>query len=358
MEELDYLRKLEKHGYKAYIVGGYVRDKLLNINSSDIDITTSAKPKTIREIFNIKCNDNLGSINIKTSSLNIDITTFRKESNYFGHRPKKVVYIKDLKKDLKRRDFTINTICIDKDGNIIDLLGGKKDLNNRLLRVVGNVKKKFTEDPLRMLRIIRLSIIYDLKINNNELIFILNNRKLFDKISFERKKEELSKILICSNVLEGLKLLKTFELEETLGIKIKDDVKKVHDLMGMWSQLEFSDNYNFSKLEKSRINNIRSIIKYNNIDNIILYKYGLYDTLVAGEILGYKKEEIDNIYKKMPIKDSADLKVDGNDIIKCLNINNSPKIKTIKDDIIDNILNNNLKNNKKEIINYIKKKWK
>ena len=89
MDILDYLKKLEDNGYEAYIVGGYVRDKLLNIESSDIDITTNAKPKDVANIFDTKAKDNLGVINIKTEKYNIDITTYRKESHYIGHKPKK-----------------------------------------------------------------------------------------------------------------------------------------------------------------------------------------------------------------------------------------------------------------------------
>ena len=131
MEPLDYLKKIEKEGFEAYIVGGYVRDYLLGYKTTDVDITTSATPKNVCKIFGINTGEELGCVNIKSSDLNVDITTYRKESNYFKHRPKSVVYVDDLKTDLQRRDFTINTICMDSDGNILDLLGGRKDLEMR-----------------------------------------------------------------------------------------------------------------------------------------------------------------------------------------------------------------------------------
>ena len=96
MEPLDYVKKLEENGYKAYIVGGYVRDKILGIESNDIDIITSARPMKVAEIFGEPNVDNVGVINIKKDNLNIDITTFRKESRYIGHIPKKFTYINDL----------------------------------------------------------------------------------------------------------------------------------------------------------------------------------------------------------------------------------------------------------------------
>lgn len=358
MQPTDYLKKIESKGFKAYIVGGYVRDKILGRKSSDVDITTNATPKEICEIFEISNKDNLGSINIKTGELNIDITTFRKESNYLGHHPRKLSYVDDLETDLKRRDFTMNTICMDKDGNIIDLLGGKKDLNNRVLKVVGDVKKKFTEDPLRMLRAIRLATIYDLKIGDDEVIFIVNNRKLFDKISYDRKKEEIGKMLISKNALKGLGLLKVLGLMDTLEISIPHKIIKVDDYIGMWAQLEFSDKYTFSRCENSRIKSIREILSHGHIDARTIYKYGLYDTLVAGRILGYNRDELEEIYANMSIHTESDLVVNGNDIKNFLHIPSSPKIKSIKDDIIEKILDGNLPNNKDEINAYIMQNWK
>ena len=111
------LETLENEGYQAYLVGGYVRDYLLGVTSFDVDIATDALPKDIHRIFNSSKN-NYGSVNIKVDKLNVDITTFRKDLNYVNRRPSKVVYINNLKEDLERRDFTINAICMNKNGKI------------------------------------------------------------------------------------------------------------------------------------------------------------------------------------------------------------------------------------------------
>ena len=127
---------LHENNHEAYIVGGYVRDKLLGKKSNDIDISTSATPKEIMELFPNTESPNYGSIRIIYKNTNFDITTFRRDIKYEDNRlPVKIKYIKSLKKDLLRRDFTINTICMDKDKNIIDVLNAKIDLEKKVIKI-------------------------------------------------------------------------------------------------------------------------------------------------------------------------------------------------------------------------------
>ena len=353
---LSFLKKLTDAGFDAYIVGGFVRDYIIGIKSTDIDITTNATPKQVAEIFKIKESDNLGCINIKKNKLNIDITTFREEK-YETDRYPIISYTNDLKTDLYRRDFTINTICMDKDGKIIDILGAREDLDNKILRVVGSVPEKFKNDPLRMLRAIRLSTVLDFQIEDEALSYIINNKNEFKTLSFERIKDELSKMLLSKNSIKGMKLLKTLNILDVLEIKF-GKLTFTDDLMGMFSQIEFSDNYKFSKLEKKRINNIKKIVKSGKIDEFTIFKYGFYDSTVAGKILGISKRKVLSINESMPIHTSKDLLVDGNKIQNFLNVEKSPLIKKVKDDLIYNILKGNLKNDEDELIEYILEKWK
>lgn len=358
MDALSILKKIEKEGYEAYIVGGFVRDKLLGIESSDIDITTNASPKEIARIFDLSQDDDFGCINIKTSEYNIDITTFRKEANYIGHKPKKVSYVKSLVTDLKRRDFTINAICMTSDEEIIDPLNGVEDLKRGIIRVIGNIKKKFTEDPIRMLRAIRFSIVYDLKINDDELIFIINNRNLLKNISYTRKKEEIGKMLTSKNCMKSLYFLKTIGILNELEINIDNDIVYVADYIGLWAQIGHSDKYPFSKLENQRIKNIQSIIKYGKIDGEILFQYGLYDSLVAAEILKLDTKDIKKTYDIMQVHSNDELKISGKRIKEILNIKDGPIIKKIKRDLIINLVSGNLTNEQKVLEDYITEKWK
>ena len=117
------LKKIESEGYEAYIVGGFVRDYLLKKNSYDVDICTNAKPKDLIHLFNVKQNlNNYGGLNMKIKKYNIDITTYRKEKKYDNRKPIEIEYVSNLLEDINRRDFTINSICLDKNDKILDLL--------------------------------------------------------------------------------------------------------------------------------------------------------------------------------------------------------------------------------------------
>jgi len=358
MKPFDYIKEIERFGHEAYIVGGYVRDYLLGSESYDVDITTSATPNEISKIFKISNSNEYGCIKIHDSNYNIEITTFRRESNYDKRRPQDVEYIKDLYSDLMRRDFTINAICMDGNRCIVDPLNGVMDLDKKTIRVIGEVDSKFNEDPLRMLRALRISICHNLEIESEALSFILNNKNLFNFISFFRKKECLTKILLSDNVLKGIDLLNRYNLMDVLGIRLRGNFIPSKNYYVIWAQIDFDGNFPFTKNELKKINNIKSIVKYGAIDKNILFKYGIEDSLDASELLGIDKHIIDILYESMPIKNINDLCINGNeisDIIRCID---KIKIKVIKEDLINLILSGNLTNSKKDLYDYIVEKWK
>lgn len=349
------LKKLEKNGFKAFVVGGYVRDKLLRIETNDIDICTNALPKDIKTIFKLDkiTNEDYGNINIKTKKYNIDITTFREEKNYDKHSPKSITYIDDVKLDLKRRDFTINAILLNKEGEIIDYFNGIDDLNNKIIKCIGNAKDKLTEDPLRILRAIRLSILYNFTLDEEIKNFIIENKYLIEKVSYFRKKEELDKILSCKNKINGLKLIKEFNLYSVLGIEYKN-IKYSEDILGMYAQINFNDQYPFTKNEKEIISKVKEILKINKINNYVLYKYGLYICSIAGEVLGVDYKSINKMYRSIPIKTRKDIKISVQSIVK-LNNNCYNKINEIYEHLEINILNGIIKNKNKDIVKFLRK---
>lgn len=344
------LTKLEENGYKSYLVGGYVRDYLLGIKSYDVDICTEALPKEIHFLFNI-CTNNYGGANLKIDKYNIDITTFRSESNYKNRKPTEVKYIGSLKQDLLRRDFTINSICMDKEGNIIDLLNGIEDLNKCHIKMIGDPYIKLKEDPLRILRAIRFATVLDFDLDNELLDAIKCNYKLVGELSKERIKAELDRILINKNFQKGLNLLKKFKLTEVIGLDYQD-INYTKDLIGMWAQIKAND-IPFTNNEKSNIINITEVINKKVIDYKTLYKYGLYINLIAGMILNINPKKINRLYKKMPIKDRKDIDIKGNDIVNLLNIEPSKLINTIYEDLENKILSGKLKNEKEKIKEYL-----
>jgi tRNA nucleotidyltransferase (CCA-adding enzyme) len=352
------LNTIESNGFEAYIIGGYVRDHLLGIESTDVDICTNALPKDIMKIFGVKSDiSSYGSIKLTSSKYNFDITTYRRESHFNNRRPEEVEYINNLLEDIKRRDFTINSLCMNSNEEIIDLLNGKEDINNKLIKVIGDINTKFTDDPLRMLRAVRFAVILDFNLDEDIVSFIKSNRDLIKSLSYTRKKEELEKILSSKNSCKGLKLLKELHLLDTLEINY-DKIVYVPDILGMWSQITFSSNYPFTKSALSSINNIRMITSLKIINNEILFKYDLYVCLVAGSILGISKEDITKKYNDLPIHSAKELMVNSNDIMSILNISPSFEIKEIHNMIIKEVINNSLKNNYEEIKEYLIKNWK
>jgi tRNA nucleotidyltransferase (CCA-adding enzyme) len=352
------LNKIEQHGFEAYIVGGYVRDYIMGNESTDVDICTNALPKDVINIFEIKCeNTDYGSIHIKDNKYNFDITTYRSESNYNKRKPQTIEYVDNLLIDIKRRDFTINSLCMNSKGQVIDLLNGKADILDKKIKVIGDVNQKLTEDPLRILRAIRFAATLDFELDSSIIEFINKNKVLIKTLSYNRKKEELDRIFSSKNILIGINLLKELELLDVLDINY-DRITIVPDILGIWSQISFSDRYPFTKSSLNTIKEIRKILDMGEVTNETLYKEGLYISVVAGQILGITKEEINKRFNDLVIHSKEELAINSKDIIEILNINPSNKIKFIYDDVLSKVLNNIIGNNYDEIKKYLLMNWK
>ncbi len=229
------LQVLEKAGFEAYVVGGAIRDLLMKKKTYDWDFTTNAKPEEIQKIFPESFYDNqFGTVGISAEELikqfklkNYDfkkeeidpkdifeITTFRSEQGYTDRRhPDKVSWGKTLKDDLQRRDFTINALALLRQPadqgkqKIIDYFGGQEDIKNKLIRAVGEPKKRFIEDALRMMRAIRIATEIGFLIEEKTRQAIEKNAHLINRIAKERIKDELFKILKSDFPADGIKLL-------------------------------------------------------------------------------------------------------------------------------------------------------
>ena len=246
----EILKCINDAGYKAYMVGGVVRDYLLGNSSIDVDICTSATPKQLLEIFPMAVpHMEYGCVKLFYKEINFEITTFRVEKRYDGRHPVEIEYVTELEKDLSRRDFTINTLCMDQNGNIVDVLGAKTDLEKKILKSVGNPDKKFKEDPLRILRGIRFSANLNFKIEKNTLKAIKNNKKLIRNISYNKKREELDKIFASRKCREAINLIKKLKLDKELELKNISKLKISDNILIIWAQLDCLDMYPFSNNE-------------------------------------------------------------------------------------------------------------
>ena len=347
----EVLNKIEQAGFQAYVVGGYVRDLIMGIKSIDVDICTDALPKDIKEIFDIPSeSSDYGSINFKINNYNFDITTFREEIKYLKRKPIEMKYIKDLYIDVLRRDFTINTICLDKNGTLVDMLDGKKDLENKIIKLIGD-SDRLKEDPLRILRAIRFATNLDFEIDVKLCDGIYMYKELLDNLPSSRVKHELNKMLISKNYEKGLKLLKKFDLLCFIGIQYNKLIY-VEDLCGMWAQIDVLKDIPFTKEEKNNILKIKEILGLGYIDNYIIYKYGLYISSVAAKILELDIDVVE-IYEKLPIHTNKDLEINVVQIKEIMD-KSFEDAKKVEEEIIINIVNNKLNNNYEDIENFIK----
>ena len=359
---LKLLKEITSHSYKAYIVGGFVRDYIMGIESNDVDITTNATPKQIKEIFEDSClpTEDYGSVTVVKKGIRFEIATFRKEIEYVNNRrPLTVKYIDDLYPDLLRRDFTINTICMDEEGKILDELNGRSDIDRKIIKCVGDAYEKFEEDSLRILRAVRFATILDFSLDDDVRDAIKSTKGLLRKLSYYRKKCELDKIFTSPNRNKGIQLLLDLGLDEELELpnlyKVLDI--KTTSLIGIWSILEVEDKYHFNRNELDLIEGVSKALTLNNLDPMALYKYGLYVNSVAGEIKNLDIKAITESYAALTIESRKDIDITSLDIMKVLNQEPGKYLKDIYDDIEREILYKRLNNSKEDICKYIAKKY-
>ncbi len=204
------LKNINNHGYEAYVVGGAVRNYLLGKDIADFDVTTNALPDYIEKLFEktIPTGKKFGTITVLHDNNSYEITTFRSDGVYSdGRRPDSVSFSNELKEDLKRRDFTINAMCMDYDENIIDYFGGKEDLKNNIIKCIGNPDERFNEDALRMIRAVRFMTQLRFTIDEETRLSIIKNSHFIKAISIERIHDDLNKILLSEKPSRGIRML-------------------------------------------------------------------------------------------------------------------------------------------------------
>ena len=357
---LKLINKIVDAGFDAYIVGGFVRDYLLGIESNDVDVNTNATPKDLLSIFkdSISPQEDYGSVTVIYNNIRFEITTFRKETGYLDHRrPEKIEYINDLYEDIVRRDFTINSLCMDKDGNIIDLLNVRDDIDRKIVKAIGNPIDRFREDSLRILRAVRFSVTLEFELDKELIKAIKECSYLLKDLSYYRKKDELDKIFTCKNSLNGIKLLIDLGLDKVLELDNLDKVKCTNSLIGVWAVLNVWDRYPFTNNEKALMKDINTVMERNNLDPMTLYKYGLYVNSVAGEMKDLNIRKIAESYDNLIIKTRKDIDITSDDIISITNKKPGPYINEIYNELEEEILYRRLNNERVDIIKYIEDKW-
>ncbi len=354
------LAMLKENGFDCYIVGGSLRDALLNRSISDYDITTNARPEEIKSVFkNYKCLDigmKHGTITVFINSNKIEITTYRIDGSYINNRkPKKVNFTNSLFDDLKRRDFTINALCFNEENGLIDFFNGKKDIENKIIRCIGNPDERFKEDALRILRAIRFKAQLNFAIEKNTKKAIFINKKLLINISQQRINDEFFKIINTNNYLNVLK-----EYEDVFKVIFpKINIRKVKGNFNIkLAVLLKNSELDKLSLSKNTINSIKYINQH--INSNFQSKYSIKKALSINsdlfkDILTNKNKRTAKIYQEIINNNEPysikHLSINGNDL---KNIVPNNKIAYYLKLSLEEVIRYPKHNNKDFLISFIK----
>ncbi|WCG34528.1 CCA tRNA nucleotidyltransferase [Companilactobacillus farciminis] len=383
---LPVLEKIEQAGFEAYFVGGSVRDHILGLAIHDVDIATSAYPEEIKEIFKRTVDTGIqhGTVTVLMGDDSYEITTFRTESGYQDYRrPDKVTFVRSLADDLKRRDFTINALAVDKNGQVIDKFDGLKDLDKKIIRAVGHAEERFHEDALRMMRAVRFQAQLNFKIEEKTAQAIADNAPLLAKIAIERIREEFVKMMLSQNWQTGLadfiKLglseycpgFKDQKLELAELLDVKDakfsDEEAAFSAIGYVLSLNHQEFNKFlrdwkvsNKTREISLNtlNLLHLFESQDFDLWNIYKLGtdnLERTIELSKMFQIEfdytdlKQKVDQI----SIKSSHDLQLTGKNVCEILDVKPGPIIGKSMSQMERAVVEGNVSNNFDDLRHYL-----
>ena len=336
LEVKKIIEALNSRGYAAYAVGGCVRDMIMGNIPNDFDITTSALPENIIDVFEslgirtIPTGIKHGTVSVYTSGKIYEITTFRTDGDYKDSRhPESVSFTDKLSDDLVRRDFTINAMAADIDGKLYDLYGGVDDINNKIIRCVGDPEKRFSEDALRILRGVRFSSRLSFEIENDTFCAAKALGYKLENISVERKISELSSILLSSSANAGIKAIFELGIENYIieGLKypvIDIDICPESFECRMAALLYGSENIDLSslKLSNQQKNDISKLLQKPSFEYSEIFARKLlrdYKHLAIDVCLLYGRNDIADLVREQTEKNACTsisrLAINGNDVI-------------------------------------------
>lgn len=383
------IESIEKAGYEAYFVGGGVRDTLLHLPISDVDIASSATPQEIQRIFPITFDVGIkhGTVMVLHEKETYEITTFRTESKYENfRRPEKVNYVRNLEEDLKRRDFTINAIALDRRGNLHDPFEGQQDIQKRLIRAVGNPTERFREDALRMMRAARFMSQLGFDVEKHTKEAVEDYHPLLSKIAVERIRDEWTKLLVGRNRKGGIKFfIETRLFQMCPGFQNRDEqlidvalfpLSFQTTLIGWTVLLHFLEvkmeeveaYLRAWKLSNKEINEIKTAYQALEVrlerfwDHPLLFQTGMETAVQIEEILvGFGVSNDLNrllaLDKTLPIRSVKEIQINGREVMALLDSQRGgPYLGIILADIKKRILDGRLANNKNIIQEFISKR--
>lgn len=366
MRGMEIVTRLSEKMYEAYIVGGAVRDYLLNEPFKDIDIATTATPKEILEIFPDADGrfSELGCVELKENGRTYQITTFREENLVITRKTKDIHYSKKLTDDVLRRDYTINALALTTNYNVVDIIKGQKDLRKRIIRVIGKGKKRFREDPLRVYRGFELVSRYNFKIEFKTANAMKASRKYLADVSENKKTEALVKILngkYARNAILEMADLDLFRYDAVykkwlllIGYKYKkttitEKFAALYYMYGSIPQKTCFDRNTINGYEQ--IIQIAQMLEEHPIDAVMVYKYGAPLLMSANQVLVTVKRKYKNqakLIKKLDdglvIRNRKELKFTPEELIQMMDGKTGTKVTEIMDILVNKVINREIAN--------------
>lgn len=367
------LKELKKNGYEGFIVGGAVRDHLLHMPLTDIDITTNAKPHEVLKIFKKTKPTGLkyGTVSVYIGEDIFEVTTYRLENGYEDHRhPSDIVYSDSVQDDVIRRDFTINGLLMDETGLVTDYVGGQDDLNAKMIRAIGNPEDRFKEDALRMLRAFYFQSKLGFQIDAQTRLAIDTHKEDLLKISKERVLTELIKTFKGPYLKKAIQSIVQTHVHEVLpGLKKGFEYVNQLDEMpfvdafftlsfalneGVDPYWPFSNKHRHKYVTASMLAN-----RYLRFDPLTLYTYGIDLCLLANKVNTILKRtknqraKIEKDFMELPVKSELDLVLKPFEMIKMTGKKQGAWLKEVQQQMVINILNKTLKNNKEDLKTYL-----
>ncbi|MBU1141410.1 MAG: CCA tRNA nucleotidyltransferase [Firmicutes bacterium] len=366
------IHDLKKQGYEAYIVGGAVRDHILKQPTTDVDITTNAKPHQVAKIFKTKPTGlKYGTVTIFMGDETFEVTTFRIDGEYIDNRhPDEVTFCETVEEDVNRRDFTINGILMTEKEEIIDYVEGRRDLQLKIIKTIGNPIDRFNEDALRIMRAFYFQAKLGFQIDRETRDAITQMKDNLKDIAMERIMNEMIKILQGSYVKKALKSMITTGVHELLpglkkGIEYAegmDEIPFVDAFFTLCFTLNGSipDTWPFSNKHRHRYEMARMLADRNqSFDAYTLYTYGIDLCLLANRVKYMLKKtknlktKIEQDYKNLPIQSDLDLKLRAPEMITLANKKAGAWVKNLQTEMVIEVLNHRLKNEKSALEHYV-----
>ncbi|MFA7055075.1 MAG: CCA tRNA nucleotidyltransferase [Acholeplasmataceae bacterium] len=367
------IQDLKRQGYEAYIVGGAVRDYILRQPLTDVDITTNAKPFQVAKLFKTKPTGlKYGTVTVFMGTETYEVTTYRIDGEYVdGRHPEEVTYSESVIMDVARRDFTINGLLMTESDEIIDHVDGRKDIESKLIKTIGNPNDRFNEDALRMMRAFYFQSKLGFQIDRETREAISNLKDRLKDVSMERILAEMIKIL------QGKYLKMAFQSMITTGVsKVLPGLHQGIEYTLTLDELPFVDvfftlaftlnghvpsEWTFSNKHRHRYEIASKLaIENKEIDAMMLYTYGIDLCLLANRVTYMlkrsknKKVEIETLYQNLPIQSDLDLKLRATEIIKIANRKAGAWVKEIQTKMVVEVINRRLENNREALIEFVK----